>query len=106
MVSNWSFRTFRSNYFPQDHHPQHPHSYNNYNAQMSHPQPLLSQQNPSLGFYGHQDPRQTPANGYTDDENKIPLAIEDSRSMKFVTERSRERENHPRTPSPSKRRFA
>lgn len=67
-------------------------------------QPLHLQNNPAYGYFGHQDPRQTPANGYADKEN-VPLMLEDSRGMDFVTDRSRERESHLRTPSPTKRRF-
>ncbi|KAJ5151640.1 hypothetical protein N7492_009935 [Penicillium capsulatum] len=101
VVSNWSFRSFRNRYNQQGpaqhYNPQHDPSL--------HGQPLHLQNNPAYGYYGHQDPRQTSANGYADKEN-VPLMLEDSLSMDYVNDRSRERESHLRTPSPSKRRFA
>lgn len=61
------------------------------------------QHNPSFGYYGQQqDPRQ----GQTYEKPEQPLMLENNRSMDFVTERSRDREQHLRTPSPTKRRFA
>lgn len=71
-----------------------------------HSQPMLHQ-NASFGYYNQQDHRPV-MNGHSEKEN-APLMLESpSRSMDFVTERSRERESHLRTPSPSKRgrRFA
>lgn len=73
-----------------------------------HPQPMQLHQNASFGYYNQQDHRPTPMNGHAEKEN-APLMLESpSRSMDYVTERSREREGHLRTPSPSKRgrRFA
>ncbi|KAJ5378091.1 uncharacterized protein N7496_005500 [Penicillium cataractarum] len=100
-ASNWSFRSFRNNRLNQG-YPQHdyppPPSYN----PNLHGQPLHLQQNPAYGFYGQQDPRASPTKNYTERED-APLMIENTRSMDFVTERSRERETHLRTPSPSKR---
>lgn len=63
------------------------------------------QHNPSFGYYGQQDPRQTQGVAY-DEKQDQPLMLENTRAMDFVTERSREREQHLRTPSPTKRRFA
>lgn len=59
------------------------------------------QHNPSFGYYG-QDPRHQ---SY-DEKPEQPLMLENTRAMDFVTERSRDREQHLRTPSPTKRRFA
>ncbi|KAJ5943815.1 hypothetical protein N7516_003983 [Penicillium verrucosum] len=70
--------------------------------QSMHPQ---LQHNPSFGYYGQQDPRQTQGVPY-DEKQDQPLMLENTRAMDFVTERSREREQHLRTPSPTKRRFA
>ncbi|KAJ5852642.1 uncharacterized protein N7529_012027 [Penicillium soppii] len=93
VVSNWSFRSFRHR-LQQQHYAQQPP------PQPMHPQ---LQQNPAFGYYGQQDHRQN--QGY-DEKPDQPLLLENSRSMEFVTERSREREQHLRTPSPTKRRFA
>ncbi|KAJ5701124.1 hypothetical protein N7488_008672 [Penicillium malachiteum] len=108
VVSNWSFRSFRSKHNPQDYHPNP----NNYPGQPSghnqymHGQPLHLQHNPSFGYYGQQhDPRQNMnmGNGYSQKQD-APLMLENTRSMDF--DRNDERESHLRTPSPSKRRFA
>lgn len=100
-ASNWSFRSFRNNRlnqgYAQHDYPPPP----SYNPNM-HGQPLHLQQNPAYGFYGQQDPRASPTKNYTERED-APLMIEHTRPMDFVTERSRERETHLRTPSPSKR---
>ncbi|KOS39884.1 hypothetical protein ACN38_g9268 [Penicillium nordicum] len=96
VVSNWSFRSFRHR-LQQQHYAQHPPP-----PQSMHPQ---LQHNPSFGYYGHQDPRQTQGVSY-DEKQDQPLMLENTRAMDFVTERSREREQHLRTPSPTKRRFA
>ncbi|KAJ5594681.1 uncharacterized protein N7459_000889 [Penicillium hispanicum] len=105
VVSNWSFRSFRSRHGQPDYSQHH-----NYNQQQSHNQPMHApplhlQQHPSMAYYG-QDPRQN-GMGYSEKQD-APLMLENTRSMDFVTERSREREEHLRTPSPSKRdrRFA
>ncbi|KAJ9491590.1 hypothetical protein VN97_g1651 [Penicillium thymicola] len=96
VVSNWSFRSFRHR-LQQQHYAQHPPP-----PQSMHPQ---LQHNPSFGYYGQQDPRQTQGVPY-DEKQDQPLMLENTRAMDFVTERSREREQHLRTPSPTKRRFA
>ena len=72
-----------------------------------HAQPLHLQQNPAFGYYGQHDLRQPLNNGYTEKQD-APLMLENTKSSDYVTDRSRERENHLRTPSPSKRdrRFA
>ncbi|KAJ5130037.1 uncharacterized protein N7515_006076 [Penicillium bovifimosum] len=93
VVSNWSFRSFRHRY-QQQHYAQPPQT------QPMHPQ---LQHNPSFGYYGQSDPRQTQA-VYNEKQDQ-PLMLE-NRAMDFVTERSREREQQLRTPSPTKRRFA
>lgn len=61
------------------------------------------QHNPSFGYYGQQDSRQTQA---YNENSEQPLMLENTKAMDFVTERSREREKNLRTPSPTKRRFA
>lgn len=106
VVSNWSFRSFRNRLNQQGYsghpYPQQP----NHNSSM-HPQMQLHQ-NANFRYYNQQDHRQAPMNGHAEKENE-PLMLEGpSRPMDFVTERSRERESHLRTPSPSKRgrRFA
>ncbi|KAJ5633350.1 hypothetical protein N7490_009689 [Penicillium lividum] len=98
VVSNWSFRSFRSRQsqpdFSQHNYPQPPaHDY-------MHQQPLHLQHASTFGYYGQPDPRQ---NNYTQNQD-APLMLE-NKGMDFVTERTRDRENHLRTPSPSKRRF-
>ncbi|CAG8942955.1 unnamed protein product [Penicillium salamii] len=92
VVSNWSFRSFRHR-LQQQHYAQHPPS------QPMHPQ---LQHNPSFGYYEQQDARQ--AQSYEKPDQ--PLMLEHTRAMDYVTERSRDREQHLRTPSPTKRRFA
>jgi hypothetical protein len=67
-----------------------------------HNQPLHLQQNPAYGFYGQQGPRTSPSKSFAERKD-APLMLENTRPMDFVTERSREREGHLRTPSPSKR---
>lgn len=63
-----------------------------------------------FSYFGHQDqsqalpqPSLTRAPSFQANQEQQPLMIEPARSMEFVTERSRERENHVRTPSPVKR---
>ncbi|KAF7713946.1 Uncharacterized protein PECH_000731 [Penicillium ucsense] len=101
-ASNWSFRSFRNNRLNQG-YPQHdyppPPPPPVYNPNM-HSQALHLQQNPTYGFRGQQD---TPSKNYTERDEDAPLLLENTRAMDFVTERSRERESHLRTPSPSKR---
>ncbi|OGE56050.1 hypothetical protein PENARI_c003G12037 [Penicillium arizonense] len=95
VVSNWSFRSFRHR-LQQQHYEQHPPQ----------PQPMHPQlhHNPAFGYYG-QDPRQTQDMNYGEKQDP-PMLLENTKSMDFVTERSRDREQHLRTPSPTKRRFA
>ncbi|EPS26389.1 hypothetical protein PDE_01325 [Penicillium oxalicum 114-2] len=97
-ASNWSFRSFRNNRlnqgYPQHDYPPPP----TYNPNM-HGQPLHLQQNAAYGFYTQQE---SPTKNYKEREDG-PLLLENTRPMDFVTERSRERESHLRTPSPSKR---
>ncbi|KAJ6076076.1 hypothetical protein N7499_008057 [Penicillium canescens] len=95
VVSNWSFRSFRHR-LQQQHYAQHPPQ----------PQPMHPQlhHNPAFGYYG-QDPRQTQDMNYGEKQDP-PMLLENTKSMDFVTERSRDREQHLRTPSPTKRRFA
>ncbi|KAJ5101323.1 nucleus export protein BRR6 [Penicillium alfredii] len=104
VVSNWSFRSFRNRLSQQD-YSQNAHNFSRqpsgHDASM-HAQPLQLQHNPSFGYYGQQDPRQTAVVGYGE-KRDAPLMLENTRPMDFVTERSRDRENHLRTPSPSKR---
>ncbi|KAJ5931067.1 hypothetical protein N7466_006560 [Penicillium verhagenii] len=105
VVSNWSFRSFRSR---QSHQPDFSHNQHNYPRQppahdpYMHSQPLHLQHPPTFGYYGQPDPRQN--HSYTQNQDSS-LMLENTKPMDFVTERSRDRENHLRTPSPSKRRF-
>ncbi|OJJ50691.1 hypothetical protein ASPZODRAFT_126613 [Penicilliopsis zonata CBS 506.65] len=107
VVSNWSFRSFRNKYSQHEYHPVAP----NYHAQpASQPHPAMQlQNNPAFGYFAQPDlnkgqshpiPKRVASYEHKDEDS--PLMIEDA-NMKFVTERSRERENHLRTPSPSKR---
>ncbi|KAJ5152664.1 uncharacterized protein N7482_009142 [Penicillium canariense] len=103
LANNWSFRYFRNHQqhgqsYPQHSYPPPPSAYD----PNLHGQPLHLQQNPAYSYYGQQDPRASPAKGFADKQEQ-PLMLENTRPMDFVTERSREREVHPRTPSPSKR---
>ncbi|KAJ5910591.1 hypothetical protein N7504_005234 [Penicillium tannophilum] len=109
VVSNWSFRSFRSR---QSHQPNFSHNQHNYpqhpqqppaHDPYMHQQPLHLQHASTFGYYGQPDPRQN--HGYTQNQD-APLMLENTKPMDFVTERSRDRETHLRTPSPSKRRFA
>ncbi|KAJ5624830.1 hypothetical protein N7510_001139 [Penicillium lagena] len=109
VVSNWSFRSFRSRFNQQDYSqpaPNYTHQHPHQNQAM-HSQPLHLQNNPTFGYFSQQDPRQTPTTPYGEKQD-APLMLENTQSMDFVTERSRERETHLRSPSPAKRgrRFA
>lgn len=107
VVSNWSFRSFR-NRLNQQGYSQHPYPRQPGHDPSMQPQQMQLHSNGSFGYYNQQDHGPTPMNGHAVKEN-APLMLESpSRSMDFVTERSRERESHLRTPSPSKRgrRFA
>ena len=76
-----------------------------------HAQPFPIHQQSSIGYYG-QDPRQNQDLVSSEkqdtrhpEKQDAPLLLENTPSMDFVTQRTREREGHIRTPSPSKRRF-
>ncbi|KAL5341001.1 Di-sulfide bridge nucleocytoplasmic transport domain-containing protein [Aspergillus crustosus] len=95
VVSNWSFRSFRSRYNQDD----YAHSAPTYARQPSgqhhqmHPQ-LTGQQLPGFGYPGPQ--HQGDTSGF-----EKSLLLEQPRTTN-ITERSRERSRNPRTPSPVK----
>ncbi|KAJ5110468.1 hypothetical protein N7532_001003 [Penicillium argentinense] len=94
VVSNWSLSAIRHSLDQRDngqYYPQQPPNYN-------HQQPMLQHQ-PSFGYHPQQVNRKVSDHAYAEKEN-APLLLE---STPFITERSREREAHLRTPSPSKR---
>ncbi|KAL4877754.1 Di-sulfide bridge nucleocytoplasmic transport domain-containing protein [Aspergillus karnatakaensis] len=98
VVSNWSFRSFRSRYNQDD----YAHAAPTYNRQPSaqHHQfpPQLTGQHSGFGYTGPQ--HQSDTSGY--EKQDMPLLLEQPQTVNF-TERSRERSRNPRTPSPVKR---
>ncbi|KAJ5885435.1 hypothetical protein N7495_009945 [Penicillium taxi] len=99
VVSNWSFRSFRTRHNQPDYSQHHP----NYPRQPPHESiHAPTQSNPSYGYYGQGDPRQAVKSSYVQQENN-PLLLEEPRKLDFITERSRDREAHLRSPSPNKR---
>jgi hypothetical protein len=101
VVSNWSFRSFR-NRFNQHEYAAPPPTFSRPPSGQHHP-PMPSSQypfqhNPGLPYGDH-------AQGHIpnlDNKSEVPLMLEHPQ-MDFVTERTRDRENHMRTPSPVKR---
>lgn len=93
VVSNWSFRSFRNRLNQQEYTPHPPR----YTHQASGQLPNA----PSYGYMGHQEKTLAPAPSMDDKPNN-PLLLEHSRNMNYMTERSRERENQLRSPSPVK----
>jgi hypothetical protein len=103
VASNWTFIAFRNqlnkkdyDHNPYHHIPQQPHPYQD------------------AGHFGLEYPRTPGRNAETSPmrrqrsfeyKDEPPLMIENtpSRQMDYVTGRSQEREQHVRTPSPSKR---
>ncbi|KAL1962451.1 hypothetical protein VTN77DRAFT_9652 [Rasamsonia byssochlamydoides] len=114
VVSNWSFRSFRNRLHQQEY--MHPHPMPQPSHQPHQPVQHQPLQFPSAGNnlgldYSKVQTRSeaSPMRQHSFEQKKDehePLMLEDtpSRSMEFVTERSREREQHLRTPSPSKSR--
>ncbi|OXV07585.1 hypothetical protein Egran_04649 [Elaphomyces granulatus] len=117
VVSNWSFRSFRNRLNQHDYMPTAPvvpRPPHQYYQPLSAGQLPLSSVNADGEYFGSQttalprsqvSPSKLSLEKRQDDRD--PLMIEDShtQSMPFVTERSRERESHLRTPSPSKKTF-
>ncbi|KAJ5691868.1 nuclear envelope protein Brr6 [Penicillium macrosclerotiorum] len=100
VISNWTFRSFR-NHLSQEDYVRHNYPPAHHYSSMHATQPQL-QHNPSHGYFAPHAPQQLQSNGHAE-KNDAPLALEDVPSMDFVTERTRDRESHLRTPSPSKR---
>jgi hypothetical protein len=115
VVSNWSFRSFRNRlnqheYMPTA--PTVPRPPHQYYQPVSVGQLPLSVVDADGDYFGsqataHPRPQVSPSklNFEKRQDDRDPLMIEDShtQSMPFVTERSRERESHLRTPSPAKK---
>jgi hypothetical protein len=99
VVSNWSFRSFRSRYNQHDYAHQPPAYTRQPSGQHpSMPPQLPGHQSHGFGYMGTQD--QENFAGFQKQE--MPLLLEQPK-MANVTERSRERSRNPRTPSPVKR---
>ncbi|KAL2848285.1 Di-sulfide bridge nucleocytoplasmic transport domain-containing protein [Aspergillus pseudodeflectus] len=99
VVSNWSFRSFRSRYNQHDYAHQPPsYSRQPSGQHPSMPPQLPGQQSHGFGYMGTQE--QENFAGFQKQE--MPLLL-DQPKMANVTERSRERSRNPRTPSPVKR---
>ncbi|RJE21685.1 Nuclear envelope protein Brr6 [Aspergillus sclerotialis] len=96
VVSNWSFRSFR-NRLNQQHEYHHPPPSYPPPPQTPHHQTIHT---PALGYFTDQQ-----HNRFDDrhDRQDRPLMLEHAKTMDFVTDRSRSRENRLRTPSPTKR---
>ncbi|KAF7592144.1 hypothetical protein BBP40_000631 [Aspergillus hancockii] len=93
VVSNWSFRSFRNRL----HQQEYAHPPPSFSRQPSghHQIPPAYQQPNAFGY---------PGNAPTiNHKQEAPLMLEDSPTRDFVSERSRNRENRMRTPSPTKR---
>ncbi|KAJ9247153.1 hypothetical protein DTO207G8_8301 [Paecilomyces variotii] len=113
VVSNWSFRSFRNRLNQQDYAQAHPTLHGQpagQHAHPAHPQQLQYPGTPGFGYFGQPGQAQVPVQSSPirpqqslEENEEQPLLLEDSRPSKFVTERSRSRENHLRTPSPVKR---
>lgn len=107
VVSNWSLSAFRNNLnHNQQDYMQHSTHYPPVNADMNrmYHQGMIHSV-PNYGFsQGGNHHHQLAADASSADAEKenIPLMLE-SANMEFVTERSRDREAHLRSPSPSKR---
>ncbi|KAI9375531.1 Di-sulfide bridge nucleocytoplasmic transport domain-containing protein [Aspergillus egyptiacus] len=95
VVSNWSFRSFRSRFNQDDYH----HPVPSYPRQPSgqHLPPQLPNQGPGLGYMGSQG-----NDSSSFEKQGLPLLMDQPQPVNFA-ERSRERSSHPRTPSPAKR---
>ncbi|KAL1881589.1 hypothetical protein Plec18167_003186 [Paecilomyces lecythidis] len=111
VVSNWSFRSFRNRLNQQDYVQPHPSLHGQPAGQHvhpAHPQQLPYPGTPGFGYFGQPSHAQvqgspTRKQQSMEENEEQPLLLEDSRPLNFVTERSRSRENHLRTPSPVKR---
>lgn len=101
VVSNWSFRSFR-NRFNQHEYAPPPPTFSRQPSGQHHP-PMPSSQysfQPVPGLaYGDRGQEHIPN---LDNKSEVPLMLEHPQ-MDFVTERTRDREKHMRTPSPVKR---
>ncbi|KKK14718.1 hypothetical protein P175DRAFT_0461069 [Aspergillus ochraceoroseus IBT 24754] len=97
VVSNWSFRSFRSRY--TQHEYSHPVPAYTRQPSGQHPSQLPEPQTSGFGYMGGQNQ----VNPSTFDKPEMPLLLEQPPLADFVSERSRERERNPRTPSPVKR---
>ncbi|KAE8153571.1 Di-sulfide bridge nucleocytoplasmic transport domain-containing protein [Aspergillus avenaceus] len=94
IVSNWSFRSFRNRLHQHDYtHPPAP-TYTRQPSGQHHPTSQLSYQHNGFEYQAHQT---------FDRKKENHLMLEDSPTPDYVTERSRNRENRLRTPSPTKR---
>ncbi|KAL4804064.1 Di-sulfide bridge nucleocytoplasmic transport domain-containing protein [Aspergillus unguis] len=91
VVSNWSFRSFRSRY----NHDYHPTPTYSRQTSAQHHLPQLPGQQSHFGYMGQE-------NAPTFEKQDAPLLLDHSQSMN-ITDRSRERSRNPRTPSPVKR---
>ncbi|KAF7161032.1 hypothetical protein CNMCM5623_006709 [Aspergillus felis] len=101
VVSNWSFRSFRNRFNQHEYAPPAPTFSRQPSGQHHPPMPSSQypfQHNPGL-VYGDHAQGQIPN---LDTKSEVPLMLEHPQ-MDFVTERSHDRENHMRTPSPVKR---
>ncbi|KAL4787139.1 Di-sulfide bridge nucleocytoplasmic transport domain-containing protein [Aspergillus varians] len=98
VVSNWSFRSFRSRYNQHDYAHSAPPTYSRQpSAQHHQVPPQLSGQHPGFGYMGaHQE------NTSAFEKQQMPLLLDQPQPIDF-TERRRERSRNPRTPSPVKR---
>ncbi|KAL4940171.1 hypothetical protein BDV06DRAFT_24692 [Aspergillus oleicola] len=97
VVSNWSFRSFRSRFNQQEYaHP--PPNYTRQASGQHHALPSnLPGQHSRFGYMGAQHQEHN-----TFEKQDMPLLLDHPQSMN-ITERSRDRSKNPRTPSPVKR---
>ncbi|CAI7569371.1 unnamed protein product [Penicillium pancosmium] len=104
VVSNWSLSAFRHNLNNQQGYMQQPGYSNSSDMnRMYHPGLLHHHSMPNYGFPPQQQSHQlAPSSAADAEKENIPLRLE-APNMDFVTERSRDREAHLRSPSPSKR---
>lgn len=104
VVSNWSLSAFRNNLNNQQGYMQQAGYSNSSDMnRMYHPGLLHHHSMPNYGFPPQQQSHQlAPSSAADAEKENMPLRLE-APNMDFVTERSRDREAHLRSPSPSKR---
>ncbi|KAL4890590.1 putative nuclear envelope protein Brr6 [Aspergillus ambiguus] len=95
VVSNWSFRSFRNRFSQHDYSPPSSGFHRQPSGQHQPSLPPSFPHTPGFGYHGHVP--------NLDAKHDASLMLEHPQTIDFAAERSRDRENHLRTPSPVKR---